>query len=381
MALIASTPTSVKVGGVFSRICKLNTDIAAITYKSGNLYGKVCDVSGGSISLGTEQEIYAGNINSDDYTIGQTISDKFAMIYAKIITDTGSEPVIVARSGNTLTEGTPGSEFISTTPCVSPALGVGTSGTVAIAGYRANGVNPQLCDFSISGDTITTGTPESPSGLMTHFLAATGMDSDDVMIMGYDNSYNLYFQMVNLTSGISQGTVSDSTHNLVSTFSDVWTSALGRLTDTKAICVFPRDNATDALSLMTINRSGTSISSYGTPTDIYTDTGGGIYGGAAIAVIDSSTILLFYRDASGDRQVQTFSISGDTITANGDTVSVSGTWSSIGGIAILDTNEAVICWEDAASDIQAVLVTGFSGPDYALTHSSGGIPGAILVTS
>ena len=386
--------TSVKVtdGEDVARpfLIPMATGVGVVAYLTGaGIIGKVVDVSSGAPVVGSEQTIAEPPfaITFAGMAVRQSDTDEGLAVYTQTTLDK-PETVAFTRSGNTLTPGTPFTDSINVLE--DAVLGIYPGSNAALLGDLRGGSSDEYVRIDLV--TPAMGSTNNPSTTIEYYLDAVAMDGDDVMVAFADTSRNLYFQMVNITGpGISQGTASDSTIDLPSGFSqaNMINYCLCRLTDTAAVACAPRDLATDALSLVVVTRSGTTISGYGTPLDVYTDGGSGVFYGHPVRVSDTE-FRLFYRDASGAIGAQSFSVSGTTISAAGDTATGATGWTQMGGAALLDTDKLAICWEDDAGDIRVALVTpeasasfyqgagGLSAEKFALASALAG-PGGLAL--
>ena len=375
MAIAASAGAQIIVA-TSAKLALTNTDIATLVYQdigtSYDINGIVLDVSSGSIVDGTPDGIYTtgeGVIND----AAQSDTNEFIIWLFDGSGDAISHAVKVARSGDTLTpteltwdEDDPGGSnngFISATTNGNKAVIIRTFGVAGpYFGYNSvdlitNAVAEMVTqNDGLEGDDVSA-------------MAIAGMDSDDLMAMfSLASDGSLYFQMVNASVGISQGTSNDSTINTAGTYN----YPLKRFDDNKAIALVEISSAMKAL---TVNRSGSSISSYGTPLTVL--------GSVAPTVFDiaSSKLIVAKQTDTQEITVSVYSVTGDTITddSNSTTLAmVNDNLSSIVGLVVTSSDKGVLVWKEADGFLYGSVISGFSSVSYDLTHSSGGIPGAIL---
>lgn len=367
MGLGVTTPISVKTSAGGPRIAKCNTGVAIIIYEDSGFYGKVADVTGGSLALGSEQPIettsyYPGG----SYDLKQSSTDNVLFVYNDGAGGAGVGSV-VARSSNTLTPSTPAeiSEFLGLT--ISPRIAADTT-SQGLAIHLYGGAQKAYSLFSVT-TSVTDDVDQNQSSSLDTPISMTFLGSNKFLAMFLSSDNSIYFQVVDNTSGISQGTEDDSGYNMsgVGNYRQVTT-----LSTTKAVAAFGQSSS---LSLLVVNTSGTSISSYGSALDIFSGTPSYV----AIDTIDSSNVIVIYVESSA-LKVETFSISGSTITSNDDVITISGAAvASTPQIVQVDAGKWIATWVDTTGDVQASYIT--SGVSYALTHSADGIPGAIRVTS
>lgn len=385
MALTASTPTTVKTTAGPPRITKCATGVAAIVYNENSgteMYGKVADVTGGSLSIGSEQTIettafYAAG----EYDLKQAGSNKLIVVYndgSTVAVDSGVIRV-VTRSGNTLTPQTLADVTSFGDNTFDCRMAINSAGTEALVMHIYGGLGKAYSSVDVSGNTCTADTSANQSSNLDNGVAVVSMGGSKFLTMYNDSDsspISLYFQVVDVSSGISQGTEDDSGVDITTGTFQI-PRALAGLSTSKAVALMPRDLATDALSLMVVNISGTSIDSYGTIYDLYTNAGGVKSG--SVDDISSTSFIALYADASSNLKAETFSISGSTISSNSDVVTIAGAnWASDAQIVMVDTDKYIATWVDTSGDVKVSYITP-GGVSYDLTHSAGGVPGLIRV--
>lgn len=219
-------------------------------------------------------------------------------------------------------------------------LGAATNALV-LAAYRTT-AGMRYCRLSISGNTVTPGTPVSANtdGFPISVIGlSTGLLSTLVMVMFRRASDNaLAFQVVNLSGGITQGTVDTLPIYTLSTTDNAGPQqAVTIEEDSKVVAVF-RPTAGNVRAVL-VNLSGTSIDSYG---DVFTVANSGGTS-PVVAYISSSKILLFQTGSSPNKRfVETLSIDSDTITADGDGAGITDADDTPFGAAILTNTKAVV---------------------------------------
>jgi hypothetical protein len=135
-------------------------------------------------------------------------------------------------------------------------------------------------------------------------------------------SGTLQFQMADLSIGgaISLGSAFDSGITPNTTAQERGrTHCLTRLSDTKAVAGIVRDLATDQVSLVAIERSGSTIVDVGDPVDLAA--AAAVIGIVAVDRVDDTTVLAVYLEDVGGTptlSAETFSLSGVTLTSNSE---------------------------------------------------------------
>jgi hypothetical protein len=355
MALGADSVVDVEVAGndIPQGFAEISSNRSLIVYDDvDDLTGeaRVGDISSGSLVWGAAATITPNNVSSGGAHVVKLDTDKCLYVFGD---SADSDPYarVLTISGNTITPQTVSSAFEAVT--LSSIRVAAVSATLALAQY--NTTAGRYCRLTISGNTVTPGSPVAHSDAASRpAISAVGMDDDRVLCMyrTVGGSPALRFQVVNIASGIVQGTPGDPSIT-ISAANNAGPMQLAKLTTTKAMAVYQTGSNIDAII---INTSGNTISSFGAP---FTVSGAG-GSGPGIWAISSTKVLVLQRGSTPNRPfVESLSISGDTITADGDGVGIPGDNDSAGfGIAVLANTLAVGVWRVGGNEATGARITG-----------------------
>ena len=223
-----------------------------------------------------------------------------------------------------------------------------TSG-LALAFYRTT--VGRYCRLTIPGNSVTPGTPVNSTTSGIQPKSATRMDDDRILVMYRIPVGNgLELQVVDISSGISQGTPSSPGVTIHSSHND-GSMQLARLTDDKAVALIKP--SVGAWTVRTVNLSGTTIDSFGAPLTVPGGPGGPSGGSsAAIWPITSSKFVVLNQNSSPDRPwIESFSVDGDDITADDDGGSTAADQDSLGfGITVVSDTLGIASWAESGSN-------------------------------
>ena len=363
MTLNASAPVQI-IAVSAAKLAGTNTDVATIVYQdsaiSEDINGIVLNISSGSIVDGTPDDIYTaiGAVNLRDAK--QSDTDELLVWVYEGDDDPQHNAVKVARSGDVLTPTSLTWDVDDIAGSSNGPLGVGIGGNKGLIARDYAGIGTPF-GYNLA-DLITNTVAElvaQNNGYMADeadFWDVVGMDSDDLMVALSDTAtFSTLFQMVNVSVGVSQGTENDSTL-------DGGTYQLRRFDDNKAIAaIFLSGN----IQLMTVNRSGTSISGYGTPLSVGSDASNKFD-------VSGSKIILARVTASDTITIESFSVSGDTITDDAlDTtiVSAENSIDEIIGLEIVDTDQAILVWSEDDGFLYASIISNLGAANQLIIQT------------
>jgi hypothetical protein len=357
MALGADSVVDIEVAGndVPFGFVEIGSNRGLVVYEDvddARAEARVADISGGSLSWGAAATVTPNDIVSGSHIV-KLDTDKVLYVFDDSV-DRDPYARILTVSGSTITPQTASAAFEAVT--LSSMRVAAVSATLALAQY--NTTAGRYCRLTISGNTVTPGTPVAHSDAASRpAISAVGMDDDRVLCMyrTVGGSPALRFQVVNISTGITQGTPGDPSITLSSTGADNdGPMQLARLTATKAIAVYvPSGGGVDA---MIINISGNSIDSFGTPFTIPSAAASR----PAIWAISSTKALSLQRGTSPNRPfAESLSISGDTISADGDGIGIPGNGAGDNfAVAVLANTLAVGVWRVAGNEATGARITG-----------------------
>lgn len=379
MALTESSRTSINAAASAIRIRKLDTDKALVTYIDGgpNVQCRVLDISGGSISAGAENDVWSGDTLGTDYDLW-VISSTKGVIFGEDNSSNDPQIRTLTVSGTTVTENT--AATIESLSGIGRCFMAMVSSTVGLTCYT-DGTQTRLCRFTISGDTITPGTPEHQegAGVLNVPYGMCQLDSTRVVLFyGTPTFNNAMVQVIDISSGISKGTaVQLDTDGDISS-SESWLTCVKVDTDKFIVSWKNLTQSPDEVNAIIVTTSGTSIDSQGS---VYTVSAANDQcRHLGIDVISTTTVIVAWIDnSSSNVKIETLNISGTTITSNSNAVTTS-TQPGIGarehGLAYVDSDETIFVAHDTSFEVWASIISG--GITYDYQHSAGGIPGTMI---
>lgn len=324
---------------------KLADEKSATVYRAVNgttrCYARIGDISSGSLVVGSAQEIdtngdYGGDIDR--------LSDSLVLFAYRDGDDSNKGKArTLSVSGSTVTEGS-AAEFESNGLTAASQIRLATvSVTLGLVGYRsAPGTTHNLCRLTVSGGTVTPGTPanHSEAGVPIAAIAADASTVFYVYIQG--GTGDIACQLIDISSGISEGTP-DTVPSVTSTgVVQIPRLMAAKLDTDKFIVVFPRSATPNKLSAVVVNTSGTGIDSFGAVLDIVSDDDAK---DICVSAISSSQVLVLYRDGSNNSIVETLSIDGsDNITQDGDDITLTQGFAEGTSIPIVVDTKAIATW-------------------------------------
>ena len=360
------TPTGGEQATDISAV-KLAADIAIVVYRrlngSNQTFARIGDVSSGSLSAGAEQEIGSSLDTHPD--IDRLTNTKALMEYVDGNDGDDGKLRTLSVSGTTITENSAATYETSSVLLLQHRVAV-VSAALGVVGYRiASGTTHRLCRFTISGDTVSPSAPVAHSSDTTGIAkGAIALSSTKVFYMYTNNAGGISCQVLDIASGITQGTPSAIPSVTDSESGNGLKKSVAALTSTKGIAVFHQTG--NKLSAVVANISGNTISSYGTVFDI--DTGASVLN-ISVGFISSTKVLIMYKDSSSATAVETLNISGDTITKEGDKITLTQSGGNQNNIPIVVNTKAIACWRASGNDGYMAMISGVP------SGNGGGDPG------
>lgn len=361
MALTEGTPQNFAANPTEPVAVKINTNIGVVVYDdidNTRLRGRVLDISSGSLSLGATNDLNGTDRGIPD--ICSPENDKLVMAF-RDSADADPKLKVVSRSGTTLT---PGTEYTVETVTNSQNPRVATpNSTVGLMAYRKDTSTHRLVRFTISGTTLIVGSPQTHGSATDAFpLSIEPIDTNRVLYLYYNQADALgYVQVINLSSGISEGTPQVLTSVKPVQTKNRAKKMIAKLSSTKFLVIYFNEVAgdTDRIEARTVNISGDSISSVGSALTVHT--GDGDFD-PSTWVISASKVIIAYRNASNQSRVGTLNISGDTVTDGGDTITLTNGSGSYYNIPILADEKAVVAYSSDIANGYASLISGVPPP-------------------
>lgn len=356
MALSEGTPQSLSANGSHAVQVKIDTNLSVVAYDDVDasvLRARVLDISSGSLSVGGTNDVNTDRGKPDIATLS---ASAVAMVY---IDAASSDDLTIRKlniSGTTITEQT--ADVIETSSVGSDNFRIAAvSSSVGLVAYTTGPGGHQLCRFTVSGDTITAGTPQAHgTDTSAQPLGLIKLDSSKVVYFYHDGSdYKL--QVIDISGGISEGTPSSIPSQTPYTAANgVSIRPIATISSTKGVAAFVHEAATDVLRILAFTTSGTSIDTIGSPVDL-DSSGVAVNYRVAVDQIGSSKIIIS-RFNNTATVVETATVSGTTITLTEDDLSLSKTLVNYNSIPVLTTGKAVAVYGGASPQPWASLISG-----------------------
>jgi hypothetical protein len=343
----------------YESVTKLSADKFLVCYQdAGNSsYGTACvlSISGTTITAGTP--VVFESASSTYISVSTLDSSKAIVCYQDAGNSSYGTACVLSISGTTITAGTPVVFESANSLNFSVAM---LDSSKAIVCYRDNGNSSYgtACVLSISGTTITAGTPVVFESATSNYISVAMLDSSKAIVCYRDDGNANYGTACVLS--ISGTTITAGTPVVFeSAYSYYFSVAM--LDSSKAIVCYTDNGNSDYGTACVLSISGTTITA-GTP--VVFESANSDY--ISVSTLDSSKAIVCYRD-NGNGSYGTacvLSISGTTITAGTPAVFESATSNYI-SVAMLDSSKAIVCYRDVGNSNYgtACVISVFDGFD------------------
>lgn len=293
--ITAGTPVVFESAGVsYPRVCALDASNAIVAYADGgnSNYGTACHLglSGTTITAGTPAVFEsASTYNTGNERVPVCKMDSTHAIVA--YTDIGDSQKGVAccltLSGTTISAGTP--VIFESGSCNHISIATLTS-SVALVSYRdvSNSNQGTACCLSLSGTTITAGTPVVFESGNTQHVSVCALSST-LAVTTYQDSGNTN-QGTACGLSISGTTITAGTPVVFETGATIYTAATA-MDETHAIVAYADNGNSNYGTACCLTLAGTVVTA-GTPT-IY-ESAGALY--TFICTATSTTAIVVYSD-------------------------------------------------------------------------------------
>ncbi len=256
--------------------------------------------------------------------------------------------VVLTISGTTITVGTPVVFESASTTYISAVL---LSATSVLVAYRDNGNSNYgtAIILTISGTTITAGTPVVFESASTQYISATVLSATSVLIAYSDNGNSYYDTAVVLT--ISGTTITAGTPVVFESAISYNISAT-KLSSTSVLIAYRDVNNSYYGTAIILTISGTTIT-VGTPVVFESASTLNI----SAVLLSAISVLVAYSDV-GNSSYGTaiiLTISGTTITVGTPVVFESAGTSDISA-AVLSSTSVLVAYQDVGSSSQGTSV-------------------------
>jgi urease beta subunit len=324
-------------------VSTLDSSKAIVCYRdAGNSnYGTACvlSISGTTITAGTA--VVFESANSDYISVSTLDSSKAIVCYRDAGNSSYGTACVLSISGTTITAGTP----VVFESAASDYFSVSTlDSSKAIVCYRDDGNSGYgtACVLSISGTTITAGTAVVFESANSSYFSVSTLDSSKAIVCYRDNGNSSYGTACVLS--ISGTTITAGTPVVFESANSQFIS-VSTLDSSKAIVCY-RDNGNSFYgTACVLSISGTTITA-GTP--VVFESASSIY--FSVSTLDSSKAIVCYYDGGNSNYgtACVLSISGTTITA-GTAVVFESANSDYISVSTLDSSKAIVCYTDGGN--------------------------------
>ena len=245
---------------------------------------------------------------------------------------------VLSISGTTVTAGTPVVFESATTSYTSVAM---LDSSKAVVTYQDGGNSNYgtACVLSISGTTVTAGTPVVFESATTDYTSVAMLGSSKAVVTYQDGGNSNYGTACVLS--ISGTTVTAGTP-VVFESAAAYVTSVAMLDSSKAVVTYKDGGNSSYGTACVLSISGTTVTA-GTP--VVFEAAASSY--ISVTALDSSKAVVTYRD-DGNSSYGTacvLSISGTTVTAWAPVVFESATTTYI-SVAALDSSKAVVTYRD-----------------------------------
>jgi hypothetical protein len=244
----------------------------------------------------------------------------------------------LSLSGTTITAGTPAIFESATSAEISVTM---MDSTHAIVCYRDGGNSNYgtACCLSLSGTTITAGTPVVFESALSQYLSVTMMDSTHVIVCYRDGGNSNYGTACCLS--LSGTTITAGTP-VVFESATILNTSVTMMDSTHAIVCYRDDGNNSYGTACCLSLSGTAITAE-TPVVFESDS----IGYNSVTMMDGTHAIVCYSDGgnSGCGTACCLSLSGTTITAGTPAVFESAN-SADNSVTMMDPTHAIVCYKD-----------------------------------
>ena len=322
-------------------VAALDSSKAVVTYQdAGNsAYGTACvlSISGTTVTAGTP--VVFASANTAYISVAALDSSKAVVTYQDAGNYAYGTACVLSISGTTVTAGTPVVFESANTTYISVAA---LNSSKAVVTYRDGGNSgyATACVLSISGTTVTAGTPVVFRSANTYYTSVAALDSSKAVVT-YSGNSNYGTACVLSISGT---TVTAGTPAVFESANTNYIS-VAALDSSKAVVTYCDNGNSSYGTACVLSISGTTVTA-GTPVVFESATTSDI----SVAMLDSGKAVVTYVDG-GNSYYGTacvLSISGTTVTAGTPVVFESAAATYI-SVAMLDSGKAVVTYADGGN--------------------------------
>ncbi len=305
---------------------------------TGYVYSVVSSVSGSTITPGTPVLITSNALN--EVSVAALDSTHFVVAYIEATPYYVSAVVSTVSGGTTITPGsavTVNATYSAGYPISAAAL----DSTHFVVAYQ-NSVTTfaNAVASSVSGTTITAGTPIALNAVPSDYESVAALDSTH-FVVGYRNSSTTFANAV--ASSVSGTTITVGTPIVLNAVLSNYDSA-AKLDSTHFVVAYgDGTNGGDAAVVSTV--SGTTITA-GTPTALNSIGTSNV----SVAALDSTHFAVAYKNISSSNFIGAVvsSVSGTTITASTPVI-LNGVGSLYTSVAAFDSTHFAVAYQNVTN--------------------------------
>jgi hypothetical protein len=280
------TPVVFESSSIFyPQVVALTNTKAIVSADAGEAY--ILDITGSTITVGTAETFASG---TGTYSSIAKLSDTKAIVtYQDSSNSDYGTACILDVSGSAITAGTP---TVFESADVEWTAVVGLSSTKAVVCYRdtANSNYGTACVLDITGSAISAGTPEVFETSSTWYIKATKLDNTRAVVVYSDFGGSSYGTACALS--ISGSTVTPGTPVVFESASVDYPSVMA-INSTTALVGYSDGGNSGYGTMCELDISGTTITA-NTPEVFY----GAQVQRVDISVLDNPKVVMVYRDVS-----------------------------------------------------------------------------------
>jgi hypothetical protein len=358
LAATASTPV-ISAGGTMSIVMiSTNKFVACYELNSSSSRGVVGTISGDTISWGAEAQFTS---NDTSYIcVVKVDTDKFVVTYNDNSTSNYGKGCLGTVSDTTITFYSPVTFESANCNSMTQSCSVGTNKVVVSYKDVANGNSGTSCVGTVSGNTLSWGTPTVHSSNNCENNVVEEIATDKVMVAYMNNSVSEHgFGVVGTVSGTS---ISWGTPVKFSAVQSTRNIRLAKVDDDKVVIVYNENSGGTGQMVVVGTVSGTAIT-WGTPVEIETNNNGK----NDVHRIDSDKVLICWSSINnGERATATVGTISGTSISIGTPIEFWTAAPNFVNIDEIESNKFIVGWQ--YSGVKANILT-YDGTSYSSTIS------------
>jgi urease beta subunit len=327
----------------FISVCMMDSTHAIVGYQDAvnSSYGTACCLTLSGTTITAETPVVFESAASSYISVCMMDSTHAIVAYRDGGNSDYGTACCLTLSGTTITAGTPVVFESAASIYISVCM---MDSTHAIVGYRDGGNSSYgtACCLTLSGTTITAETPVVFESAITAWLSVCMMDSTHAIVVYQDAGNSSYGTACCLT--LSGTTITAGTPVVFESASSSYISVC-MMDSTHAIVGYQDAGNSSYGTACCLTLSGTTITA-GTPVVFESANSSFI----SVCMMDSTHAIVVYSDA-GNSSYGTaccLTLSGTTITA-GTTVVFESAYSTYISVCMMDSTHAIVGYRDAGN--------------------------------